>query len=116
MTFRHRCIPDAKRPHTEKRHAIRIDSRRSRPVPQLFAGLGRIGKDAPIPYLAELWEIDSQAKRFRFHLRNGATFHDGIPITANDMAFSIRAAQRHHPCFRTGFAPGPLQRALRFTD
>lgn len=67
---------------------------------QLFAGLVRTGKDGPIPYLAESWEIDSQAKRFRFHLRKGATFHDGTPITANDVAFSIRAAQRHHP-FRT---------------
>ena len=83
---------------------------------QLFAGLVRIGKDGPIPYLAESWDIDPQARRFRFHLRKGATFHDGTPITANDVAFSIRAAQRHHPCFRTGFAPGPLQRALRFTD
>ena len=64
---------------------------------QLFAGLVRTGKDGPIPYLAESWEIDSQAKRFRFHLRKGATFHDGTPITANDVAFSIRAAQRHHP-------------------
>ena len=63
---------------------------------QLFAGLVRTGKDGPIPYLAESWEIDSQAKRFRFHLRKGATFHDGTPITANDVAFSIRAAQRHH--------------------
>ena len=34
VAFRHRRIPDAKRPHTEKRRAICIDSRRSRPVPQ----------------------------------------------------------------------------------
>ena len=54
-------------------------------------------RTAPYPHLAESWEIDSQAKRFRFHLRKGATFHDGTPITANDVAFSIRAAQRHHP-------------------
>lgn len=34
VAFRHRRIPDVKRPHTEKRRAICIDSRRSRPVPQ----------------------------------------------------------------------------------
>ena len=34
VAFRHRRIPDAKRPHTEKRRALCIDSRRSRPVPQ----------------------------------------------------------------------------------
>ena len=34
VAFRHRRIPDSKRPPTEKRRALCIDSRRSRPVPQ----------------------------------------------------------------------------------
>lgn len=64
---------------------------------QLFAGLVRMGKDGPLPYLAESWEISPDFRHFRFRLRAGATFHDGTPVTASDAAFSIRAAQRWHP-------------------
>ena len=70
---------------------------------QLFAGLVRMDKGAPVPYLAASWEIDESFRKFRFHLRRGATFHDGRPITARDVAFSIRAAQEHHP-FRSMLA------------
>lgn len=70
---------------------------------QLFAGLVRIEQGKPVPYLAESWEINDRSTRFRFHLRRGATFHDGTPITAKDAAFSIRAAQEHHP-FRSMLA------------
>lgn len=64
---------------------------------QLFAGLVRTGKDGPLPYLAESWSIDSEARHFRFYLRKGATFHDGTPITVKDVIFSIRTAQENHP-------------------
>ena len=70
---------------------------------QLFAGLVRIERGTPVPYLAESWEINDRATRFRFHIRKGATFHDGTPITAKDVAFSIRAAKEHHP-FRSMLA------------
>lgn len=53
----------------------------------LFAGLVLYRKGRPHTLSRGVMEIDSQAKRFRFHLRKGATFHDGTPITANDVAF-----------------------------
>ena len=38
------------------------------------------------------------------HLVAGATFHDGVPITSTDVAFSVRTVQQYHP-FKTMFAP-----------
>jgi peptide/nickel transport system substrate-binding protein len=46
----------------------------------------------PGPALATAWEaIDSVT--WRFHLRRGVTFHDGTPLTANDVVFSLRRVQ-----------------------
>lgn len=43
------------------------------------------------PRLAEKWEISKDGKVFTFHLRKGATFHDGKEITAEDVKFSFDA-------------------------
>jgi oligopeptide transport system substrate-binding protein len=39
-----------------------------------------------VPAAAERWEIEEGARRFVFHLRGGATFHDGSPVRAQDFA------------------------------
>ncbi|HEX6643830.1 MAG TPA: peptide ABC transporter substrate-binding protein [Gemmatimonadales bacterium] len=42
------------------------------------------------PALASRWErVDSLT--WRFHLRSGARWHDGVPVTADDVAFSFAA-------------------------
>lgn len=42
----------------------------------------------PIPMLAESWETaDNQT--WIFHLRKDAKFHDGVPVTAEDVAFTL---------------------------
>jgi len=41
--------------------------------------------------LAEKWEISENKKVFTFHLRKNLTFHDGKPITAEDVKFSFDA-------------------------
>ena len=38
------------------------------------------------------------------NLVKGATFHDGKPITSEDVAFSIMTIKKNHP-FKTMFAP-----------
>lgn len=43
------------------------------------------------PRLAEKWEISKDKKVFIFHLRKNLTFHDGKPITAEDVKFSFDA-------------------------
>lgn len=43
------------------------------------------------PRLAEKWEISKDNKVFTFHLRKNAVFHDGKPVTAEDVKFSFDA-------------------------
>ena len=56
----------------------------------LAPGASTIDLKAYRPGLAERWErVDSLAWRFR--LRPGARWHDGQPVTANDVVFSFEA-------------------------
>jgi peptide/nickel transport system substrate-binding protein len=41
------------------------------------------------PGLAESWDISADGKTYTFHLRKGVTFHDGTPLDANAVVFSI---------------------------
>jgi len=43
------------------------------------------------PRLAEKWEVSKDNKVFTFHLRKNAVFHDGKPVTADDVKFSFDA-------------------------
>ena len=58
----------------------------------------------PMPYLAHSWEISDDGLTVTLHLVEDAVFHDGMPITSADVAFSILTAQAHHP-FKPMFAP-----------
>ena len=58
----------------------------------------------PMPYLAHSWEISDDGLSVTLHLVEDAVFHDGMPITSADVAFSILTAQAHHP-FKPMFAP-----------
>ena len=44
----------------------------------------------PIPWLAESWESDSTAKEWTFQIRQGVKFHDGSPLTADDVVYTFR--------------------------
>lgn len=44
-----------------------------------------------VPRLAEKWEISKDNKVFTFFLRKDAFFHDGTPVTAEDVKFSFDA-------------------------
>ena len=44
-----------------------------------------------VPQLADSWEMSSDGMRWRFHLNPDATFHDGKPVTADDVVFSFDA-------------------------
>lgn len=51
----------------------------------------------PKPYLAEGWEISPDALSVTLRLRKNAIFHDGKPITSEDVAFSILMIRDNHP-------------------
>ncbi|MEM9564717.1 MAG: ABC transporter substrate-binding protein [Actinomycetota bacterium] len=58
----------------------------------------------PQPYLAESWEIAEDGLSVTLNLRDDAVFHDGEPITSEDVAFSILTSKENHP-FSAMFAP-----------
>jgi peptide/nickel transport system substrate-binding protein len=68
------------------------------PGAQLFASPLRFDdKWNPLPYLAESWSFQDDGKSLLLKLVAGATFHDGRPITSEDVAFSIMAIKANHP-------------------
>ncbi|MCS6818080.1 MAG: peptide ABC transporter substrate-binding protein [Blastocatellia bacterium] len=46
----------------------------------------------PIPAVAEAWEVNERATRFRFRLRRSARWSNGRPVTAWDFVYSWRRA------------------------
>ncbi|MGE4241604.1 ABC transporter substrate-binding protein [Ramlibacter sp.] len=44
------------------------------------------------PELAERWKMDADGMGVTFYLRKGAKFHDGTPVTANDVKWSFDRA------------------------
>ena len=47
-----------------------------------------------IPWLATSWESSADGLTWTFHLREGVKWHDGQPLTADDVAFTYRYVNR----------------------
>ncbi|MBI4301874.1 MAG: peptide ABC transporter substrate-binding protein [Chloroflexi bacterium] len=63
-------------------------------VALIFSGLTKLGKGGEIlPDLAESWDIGGNGRVYTFHLRQGVKWHDGVPFTAEDVLFTIKAIQ-----------------------
>ena len=61
-------------------------------IDMLYSRLTRIGFDSqPHPDLAESWVASPDATEFTFTLRAGVTFHDGTPLTADDVVATYQA-------------------------
>ena len=72
---------------------------------QIFASPLRYDENwNPQPYLAKNWKVSEDGRSVTLKLVEGATFHDGRPITSEDVAFSIMAVKQYHP-FKSMFAP-----------
>jgi len=68
------------------------------PGAQIFASPLRFDeKWQPQPYLAESWSFQDDGKSLLLKLVPNAKFHDGRPITSEDVAFSILVAKQNHP-------------------
>ena len=56
----------------------------------IFSGL--VAQDFelnPVPDLAESWEISPDGRVYTFHLAKNAEFHDGVPLTSEDVRFTF---------------------------
>lgn len=75
------------------------------PGAQLFASPLRYDEDwTPQPYLAESWEVSADGLTVTLNLVKNAKFHDGTPLTSEDVAFSVDVIKANHP-FKSMFAP-----------
>ena len=60
----------------------------------IFEGLTRFGPDGSVnPGLAHGWDISDDGLTYTFHLREGVSFHDGTPFSADDVVFSLDRAR-----------------------
>jgi peptide/nickel transport system substrate-binding protein len=59
-------------------------------TPSIFESLGRIDRNGGVgPGLAESWNISEDGKEYLFKLRQGVKFHDGEPLDAEVVKFSL---------------------------
>jgi peptide/nickel transport system substrate-binding protein len=56
----------------------------------------------PQPLLAASWQVEPGNQRWRFQVRNGVVFSDGIPVDASVAAASLRAANPDWKVFALG--------------
>lgn len=73
--------------------ALSTDVQSGEVVALLFDNLVQFDADAQLqPGIAARWEVDTTGTRYTFHLRHGATFHDGRPIGAREVRASLLRA------------------------
>jgi len=62
-------------------------------IVQLFNGLVRLDDELdPAPDIAERWQISPDGRTYTFYLRQDVRFHDGRPVTADDVKYSWERA------------------------
>ncbi len=60
----------------------------------VFGGLTRRDKDGHIsPDLAENWDVSADGRVFTFYLARSARWHDGAPVTADDVVYTVKMLQ-----------------------
>lgn len=75
------------------------------PGTQIFASPLRVDENWDLhPCLAESWDWAEDRLSLTLNLVANARFHDGVPVTSADVAFSILTIKANHP-FQTMFAP-----------
>ena len=59
-------------------------------TPSIFESLGRIDRTGAVaPGLAESWSISEDGKEYLFKIRQGVKFHDGEPLDASVVKFTL---------------------------
>lgn len=81
---------------------------------EVAPGLYRYDYTRFVGELAEAFEALDEGRRLVFHLRRDATFHDGTPVTAEDVKWSFDRAVAL-PASQRQFATGSLLDPAQFT-
>jgi len=62
-------------------------------VVEIFSGLVTLDQELDVtPDLASRWEVSADGTRYTFYLRESVQFHNGKPVTAADVKFSLERA------------------------
>ena len=73
--------------------AMTVESWTVQYVAQVFGGLVALSPSLEVvPDLAERWEISGGGTTYTFYIRPNARFHDGRPVTAQDVKYSWERA------------------------
>jgi peptide/nickel transport system substrate-binding protein len=58
----------------------------------VFSGLVKLGAGTSYaPDLAESWSVDESGKVWTFRIRDDATWQDGVPVTSDDVVYTVEA-------------------------
>lgn len=78
---------------------------------------GAMGYDVAViqPELAERWDTSPDGRTIVFHLRQNATFHDGSPVTADDVKWSFDRAVSVGGFATVQMAAGSLTKPEQFS-
>ena len=72
---------------------ISTDATSAQIIVELYGGLVTINEKLElVPDLAESWDISLDGMVYTFHLRRDAVFHNGKPVTAEDVRWSLERA------------------------
>lgn len=63
----------------------------------IYDSLLEKGEEGLIPWLAKDWDISPDGKEYTFTLNPGVKWHDGKPMTSNDIKFSFEYFTKHPP-------------------
>ena len=67
----------------------------SQMLQQAFEGLVQYdASNKIVPCVADKWSVTNSGKTYAFHIRQGAKFQDGKPVTASDIDFSLTRGLR----------------------
>ena len=95
--------------------AVNTQGGMQRVAAPLFSGLVEIDENAePVPELATEWDIRDEGATYEFTLREGVTFHDGRPLTAEDVKWTYEAALlRNHARTQSSIGPALAEPCTR---
>ena len=71
---------------------------------------------APIPALAERWEVNNDSSEFTFYLRRNGRWSNGDPIDANDFVYSFRRALAKETASRNAYLALYLKYAQAYNE
>jgi peptide/nickel transport system substrate-binding protein len=72
----------------------------------VYDALLEVDETGEIPWLAKDWDVSEDGTVYTFNLQENALWHDGEPLTAEDVAFTFTYYQEHLPVFHSLLANG----------